>query len=366
MHEQIASRVYYPTLNLARGFAISIVLLYHLFWHFSLFRFGWIGVDLFFVLSGFLITNILLYTKEYPNYFSNFYIKRILRILPVYYLVLFIFFINSPLLFSDKSPDSTLTYYNQNQIWYWLCMQNWLVIWKGKPPEPYLLHFWSLAIEEQFYIFWPLVIFLFKSLKSLKYFISILIFSALVLRILIWVLYPQNSNGLYYNTFARMDSLLIGCVISIQLKQGKIFPPTLIKFIFLIFIALIISSLVIFGNVEHDNNIFSTVGYSITAAFFGCIIYLLVTNETKLSSLVKNLQIFSFLGKISYGLYVFHIPVYLVISYLFSNISFNLLPSIFKSTLSISIISLLTTILLSIASFYVLEKPILALKKYFH
>jgi peptidoglycan/LPS O-acetylase OafA/YrhL len=364
MHKQAASGVHYPTLDIARGFAISIVLFYHVFWYVSFFRFGWIGVDLFFVLSGFLITDILLRSRENRSYFSNFYLKRILRILPLYYLTIFIFFTFAPIFFSNKSSDSTFTYYNQNQIWYWLFLQNWLVIWKGKPSEPYLQHFWSLAIEEQFYLFWPFIIVVFKHLETLKKLISLLILFAFLLRILTWMLYPQKTGELYYNTFSRMDSLLIGCLISIRLKQGKKIPKALIKIIFLGFITLVISSVAILGNIQQDNIIFSTIGYSLTAAFFGCAIYLLITYETKLSPLIKKLQVLIFLGKISYGLYVFHLPVYLITAYLLTNNSHSSLPLILRHTLFISIFSLLITFLLSIASFNILEKPILSFKKY--
>jgi peptidoglycan/LPS O-acetylase OafA/YrhL len=364
MQIQTASRVYYPTLNIARGFAISIVLLYHLFWYSSFFRFGWIGVDLFFVLSGYLITDILLRTRENKFYFSDFYIKRILRILPLYYLTLLIFFTLSPIFFLNKSLDSTFTYYSQNQSWFWLFMQNWLMIFKGSPPEPYLTHLWSLAIEEQFYIIWPIIILIINKIKTLKKIIGVLIGLAILFRVCIWMINPHAVEAYYYNTFTRMDNLLIGSLISIQLWQEKVIPKSIIKLIFSSFFTLIICSVSIYGNVKQDNFLFPTIGYSITAAFFGCIIYLLITNESKLNFWIKNLYILNYLGKISYGLYVFHLPVYLVIAYLLSHYSITFLPLILKSSLSISILSLLATFVLSLASFYLLEKPVLDLKKY--
>jgi peptidoglycan/LPS O-acetylase OafA/YrhL len=364
MLKQAAPDVYHPSLDIARGFAVSIVLLYHLFWYVSFFRLGWIGVDLFFVLSGFLITDILLRSRDNRNYFSKFFIKRILRIFPVYYLALIAFFFLSPLLFSNKLPDSAFTYYNQNQIWYWLYMQNWLVIRKGLPQEPYLNHFWSLAIEEQFYILWPVVIYCIKRIENLKKLIFLLIVFALLLRIFIRIFNSEQIEGLYYNTFTRMDSLLIGSFISIHVKQEKLIPTIYIKIIILSFIALICTSIGIIGNVQPGNKVFSTIGYSIIAAFFGIIIYLLVTYENKLKALIKNGKTFSFLAKISYSLYVIHLPAYLITAYFLSSDQISFLQLIVKQKVSISIISLLITVLLSIVSFNIIEKPILSLKKY--
>jgi len=356
--------MYYPGLDVARGLAIISVLLYHLFWYTSLFRIGWIGVDLFFVLSGFLITDILLESKKDTHYFYKFYTKRVLRIIPLYYVTLFLFFKLSPIFFSDTSPNSTFTYYNQNKIWYWTFIQNWLIVLKGKPSEPYLLHFWSLAIEEQFYNFWPIIIILTKTLRTLKRIIFVLILFALLLRTLSWLINPENLSGLYYNSFARMDSLLMGCFICVHIKQGQKLSPVFIKTIFLFFFILILSSFITCKNVQPDNFIFSTIGFSIIALFFGCLIYLLVDNEITLAPWINNLQLFSFIGKISYGLYVIHLPVYLIIAHLLSKSPATITPIFLKSSLFVSIISLCCTMLLSVCSFYLFEKPILSFKKY--
>ena len=356
--------MYYPGLDVARGLAIISVLLYHLFWYTSFFRIGWIGVDLFFVLSGFLITDILLESKKDSYYFLNFYTKRILRILPLYYLTLFLFFKLSPVFFSDTSPNSTFTYYNQNKLWYWTFLQNWLIVFKGKPSEPYLLHFWSLAIEEQFYLLWPILIILTKTLRALKSIIFLLISFALIFRILCWLMYPEYLTGLYYNSFARMDSLLMGCLVCVHIKQGKRVSPILIKIIVLLFFTLILLSILTYKNVQHDNILFSTIGYSAIASFFGCIIYLLVTNEIKLAPVFDNMQILKYVGKISYGIYVIHLPVYLIIAFLLAKSPVTIIPIFLKSSLFVSTISLCCTILLSICSFYLFEKPILNFKKY--
>ena len=118
-------RPYYPALDGLRGIAILLVVFYHNFGFINYFFFGWLGVDLFFVLSGFLITDILLKSSGRPGFLKNFYVRRVLRIFPLYYLTLFIFFILIPLL--DLGVVG-FEYYLNNQIWFWTYLQNWLFI----------------------------------------------------------------------------------------------------------------------------------------------------------------------------------------------------------------------------------------------
>lgn len=365
MYPQTAARTYYPVLDFLRGLAIASVVIYHYFDSVSFFKFGWMGVDLFFVLSGFLITDLLLKSRDNKFYFRNFYIRRILRIFPLYYLVLIGFFMLSPHLFSQKGPNTTFSYYNENKAWYWSYFQNWLMVHKGPAPVPFLSHFWSLAVEEQFYIFWPIMIFLIKGLDNLKKAIYILFALAFVIRIITWSLHPQEVEVFYCNTFTRMDSLLVGCFLAVHLKQGKEISLNLIKIIILSFTTLIIASLAIFGNLKQDNLLFPTIGYSISAVFFGVALYLLIKYETYILPWLKHLKPLSFFGKISYGMYVYHLPIYLIFSYLFSKVLNDSASSIPGHTFFISFGSLLLTIIASTLSFYFLEKPILNLKKHF-
>src|SRR5512144_2577839 len=98
MKPTTSTRSYYPALDGLRGIAIILVICCHNFDFIPYLRFGWIGVDLFFVLSGFLITDILLQTRDDKNYLQNFYLRRILRIFPLYYGVLLLFFALAPAL----------------------------------------------------------------------------------------------------------------------------------------------------------------------------------------------------------------------------------------------------------------------------
>jgi len=148
-----------PELDGLRGVAILMVLLFHFggppinlcTW---LLSYGWAGVDLFFVLSGFLITTILLNTKDSPQYFSSFYGRRVLRIFPLYFMALALYFhVEMPWLVSHKQATAVSV---GDQLWCWFYLLNWHDVTAGINGN--LSHLWSLSIEEQFYLVWPLAI----------------------------------------------------------------------------------------------------------------------------------------------------------------------------------------------------------------
>lgn len=365
MQAQLTAKPYHPALDILRGLAILLVVVYHNFGTVSFFRFGWLGVDLFFALSGFLITDILLKSREQKFYFRNFYMRRVLRIFPLYYLVLFVFFSLSPVLFKQKGPDTVFSYYTENSTWFWSYFQNWLLVKKGPPPVPFLSHFWSLAIEEQFYLFWPVMIFFIKKLSTIKKIIFTLIVVALITRFSVWMVYPHEVEKFYCSTFTRMDSLLMGCLLAVHLKEGKAISVRLLQTVIASFILLVVSSLVVFGNLRQDNLLFPTIGYTLTAAFFTAMIFLLLKNEDRLIGWIKLLNPLRFIGKISYGMYVFHIPIYLILSTQFSNVVTPASFSAIDKALFVSLLSVLLTVGASTISFYLVEKPILGLKKHF-
>jgi peptidoglycan/LPS O-acetylase OafA/YrhL len=156
-----------PVLDGLRGLAILLVMLHHFFQNyvpepvwidrlvFGLMGCGWFGVDLFFVLSGFLITGILYDAKGADRYFLNFYARRTLRIFPLYYAVLVLLFVLLPRVphplaadyVSDSAPD---------QLWFWLYLTNFRIALNGGWYSHLVPSvFWSLAIEEQFYVLYP-------------------------------------------------------------------------------------------------------------------------------------------------------------------------------------------------------------------
>jgi peptidoglycan/LPS O-acetylase OafA/YrhL len=150
-----------------RGIAVIVVMALHIFKRASYFTehpvllsitklttLGWVGVDIFFALSGFLITSILLRAKQEEHYFRNFYVRRVLRIFPLYYAALAIL-----LLFAPKLEPEFTSQLNVALPVLLLYQQNWAMLFKEFHITQYLGITWSLAIEEQFYLIWPLVVF---------------------------------------------------------------------------------------------------------------------------------------------------------------------------------------------------------------
>jgi peptidoglycan/LPS O-acetylase OafA/YrhL len=213
-----------------RGIAISAVFLFHLggFIHehvktqigqfvLHAFGLGWVGVDLFFVLSGFLITSILIETKEEPGYFRNFYARRVLRIFPLYYLCLAIV---AALFLALPAARGSYAGLYQAQVWYWVHLQNWISAFSPFPAA-FLGHFWSLAIEEQFYIFWPLVVW-FLDRRFLLLVCCAIAGSSLAIRLGVAIIAPSDQAQvfLYYSTVTRLDCIAMGAIAAIVVEEG--------------------------------------------------------------------------------------------------------------------------------------------------
>jgi len=173
---------------------------------------GWIGVQLFFALSGFLITAGLLDSRQTAHYFRNFYAKRALRILPLYYTVLFVLLVVLP-------QFVALPYRHYHQAPLWLFTGNWTQAF------PYGFgHFWSLAVEEQFYLIWPLIVWPLAPPRLLRACVWIGL-GALVLRCIL-AAYGADWSILYTNTACRMDALALGgagaCVLRVPALRDAV------------------------------------------------------------------------------------------------------------------------------------------------
>lgn len=350
MTNPISNKNYFPGLDFVRGLAIILVVLYH---YFPFFKIGWIGVDLFFVLSGFLITTKLLECRNEDNFFQNFYLRRILRLFPIYFLALIAFYTLSPVFFSDKQNGSVFDFYNQNWVWFFTFTQNFLFIKKGPAPEPYLMHFWSLAIEEQFYLLWPFLVYFCRRESLFKCILISIFFSALFFRIYSHQT-SQSFAPYYFHLVARADSLAAGAFLAILQMSKKEINKFWGVGILLFFIAIFLSALVKFKNVDFDNPYLLTVGYSITCMFFTLVCY----RAIKHPMMSKKYLVVKYLGKISYGIYVYHLPIFLAGNYLLKNFIFQIGVFQFFSNLLLLVI----TIVVSSLSYRFIELPFIKLK----
>ena len=264
-----------PDLDGLRGIAILLVCLFHfnsvattpgLFGRVvdASFLHLWFGVDLFFVLSGFLITKILLEAKGSASYFSAFYMRRVLRIFPLYYLTLLVYlFVSIVRQLHTGQPQDYLT-----QLAFWFYVQNWVIVWHRAIGV--IGHFWSLAVEEQFYLVWPLVIY-WLSRRGLKWLSLALIAIAFLVKLaILFFQFPSPDLCVYASytlTPARLDTLAIGGLAALLATSGReSFRPGL-----LLGFCLVPATILVFVvSVEGHNKFwFKAVEYSMLAPLFG-------------------------------------------------------------------------------------------------
>ncbi len=295
---------YYPHLDGLRGVAILLVLLIH-FYSISI---GWVGVDLFFVLSGFLITNILLGYKPSFKSYKIFMIRRGLRIFPLYFLALFLIFVLGENMFLQHIDGFHVLV--ENQIYFWTYTQNFFLVLDIEKPNT-LNHFWSLAVEEQFYIFWPLVVFVLK--KNARWMIASFLF--LIFLSFLLKLFSNNVPVNYTWLPYRMDALVMGGVASVIVKKGLNFNIKTLVALMLTGLFMFVGVCTIQGTFSHVNLWISKIGFFAIDLLFACLLLFSLSQNGIASRIRKALtnKPLMLLGKYSYGIYVIHWPVKILI-----------------------------------------------------
>ena len=355
-----AGRAHYPALDGLRGLAILLVVVYHNFGFINVFFFGWLGVDLFFVLSGFLITDILLKTVGKKGYLKNFYIRRVLRIFPLYYLCLILFLIVLP----KTTIHLDVQYYVDHQAWLWTYLQNWIFTFQSPGQTNALNHLWSLAVEEQFYLLWPLAVLIIRKPGYLLLFISLVLVAVLGLRLIVWMY--QISDLAYFNlyTFTRIDGLCIGCMIALLQRVKSNFLHQNRALIVLCFAGLNFGFFFVNRRYQFSFPYLALAGYTTFAMMFGLLVNEAVTTQSKLINLLFNNPLLKFFGKISYGFYVFHWPVYLLLfPYLLPWMSKFISGALLQFL--VSVVATIAAIMISWLSYQYYEKYFLKLKDKF-
>jgi peptidoglycan/LPS O-acetylase OafA/YrhL len=345
-----------PALDGVRGFAVLLVILFHFFG----IGFGWLGVDLFFVLSGFLITGILIDSKHKQHFFRNFYIRRTLRIFPLYYFALIVFFI---LINAGITELKDPSFFSKNSVWYFLYIQNWLYAFQGWPRDPVMNHFWSLAIEEQFYLFWPLVVFFIPSRKLLIACISLILLSILLRYVTCYAGAVTNPVQ-FVITFCRLDGLAIGAIIAVLIRSHPLRLITACKWIFIITVPLIIILYLLAGTIKYDNYYFQTLGFTIFDLFWGGVLISCFLPEFKFSRNFFSMNWLTVLGKYSYGIYVYHWMIYQLCWPFYRSYAGNAV--IADVRYQYGFLCLVATLIISFLSYRFMELPILRLKERFH
>lgn len=363
-----------PVLDGVRGLAVLFVILFHsskiratapiddLYFLYT--RSTWIGVDLFFVLSGFLITGILYDTKSQSSYFRSFYWRRTVRIFPLYYLVVaFCIFVGPQLpFFGDPgAPDP-----RPNQWWYWLYLSNYLVALEGFS-HSMLGPTWSLAIEEQFYLLWPLLVFFCSRRAIMAISMCLMLFAPLLRALLLFN--DFNVNVMYTSTPCRIDTLAAGAFIALAARgPGGLVGLRPWSRIAAATTALPLTYLLCMGYINKKQPIMILYGYSVSALFFASLILVLLTlQHTNLLYRVFTARVLVFFGKYSYALYLFNRPLVDIIrKYFFAPSDF---PRAWNSSIPgqvvFTILVLVTSLIFALLSWHLFEKHFLKLKKFF-
>jgi len=297
-----ATARFYPQLDGMRAIAVLLVLLYHteyverpssLAYLSSL---GWIGVDAFFVLSGFLITKVLLGTQPGPRGLGLFVLRRILRTWPLYFVVLLMAFLTVP------------RYGQGEQIrwpYYFVFLQNFFAPFTARS----LSATWSLCVEEHFYLLWPFLIFL----TPRRFLAWALPLTFLVLPFVrLWGLnHAFTSEQLYTETQFHLDGLVAGSMVALVFTRSKQCPRALLIGGYACLVLGAATALLGFRHgwnvIAGQNDVF---GFTSLAIGFAGLLLFLLHSESSILAKALSLSPIRYIGRISYGIYLLHEGLY--------------------------------------------------------
>lgn len=368
----------HPGLDGVRGLAILLVLLRHsaVFggaqpmsvmdgYFTAAAKMSWAGVDLFFVLSGFLITGILYDTRSNRHYFRSFYMRRVLRIVPVYFVFLALYFAFGPLLLpASQEPKLSST----GLAWAASYLSNIATAFGGWGILPHpLRHVWSLAIEEQFYLVWALLIW-----KPSR---RALLVSCLAMPVVSWfvrvsLLAAGNPVAGYVLTPARVGPLALGGFVAITMRSpsGRMILAKIAPLVAAAMSALVIGILYVRRDFSYMDPIVQLAGFDALALLFASLIVMVLTaRPSTLFARCFSHPLLRSMGRYSYAMYLFHQP--LILGLVGIGVSASVVPPILGSRwpgeLFFLLLSTAAVTVLAFISWHVVEQPFLRLKARF-
>jgi peptidoglycan/LPS O-acetylase OafA/YrhL len=322
------------TLDGIRGCAILMVLFLHAGW----FNKGWVGVDLFFVLSGYLITGILRESRDEAFYWRRFYIKRATRIIP-------------PLLVAIGAIVLLWPGFS------WLAILGYLlscanIVNLTRFEILPLRHLWSLSVEEHFYLFWPFAVLYLSKQRLQKVLIAIVAVAPIVRCITTYFIAPGNGAPLYFLTPFRMDEIALGCLLALLLEE-TFWENWLRKWAGAGFVLVVGAYLMVWAFLGHlhtvgNGALFNLIAFSLVAfAGFFAVAYARLGPDTAPNRFLQN-RLLVKLGRISYGVYVY--------SFIILQLFTRYVPSL--STSQAGLIHIIVSVVFSAISFRYYEWPI--------
>lgn len=330
---------------------------------------GWTALDLFFVLSGFLITGILLDTRGEPRRWSNFVARRALRVFPLYYAVLIGLFVLLPRIVHWSNPDfATLL---ANQRWYWSYTVNLLIGAHGVAATPlYTAHFWSLSIEEQFYLIWPLVVWT-CSRRTLLRVAALIALAGFAFRLALVLHDPGHARAAYFLTPGRLDSLMMGGALAVWARSpgGLARFRTAAPWVFGTGAFALLLLGVLRDGLGTGDPVVAVVAYPLLAVVFGALLVMALTGSPfgRLGRALRSRALGKW-GTYSYGIYILHLPLLGAIEQKMSfyRHGFALLGgSRLPGVLVLAIAEVTLSYQLGRLSYHLYEKRFLELKRYF-
>lgn len=322
---------------------------------------GWIGVQLFFVLSGFLITGNLLDSQRSTNYYSSFFARRVLRIFPLYYGVLLIGLVLVPRLVT--LPAETLATHT-HQVWLWTFLINW--------SEPFgwsvsgFPHFWSLAIEEQFYLLWPFLVHK-RTPRAVWMLCAGIVVAAFVFRCAL-MLGGAKAEILYMFTVSRMDALAIGaaCAALLRTPAAAANLHRYDRHFWKAGLLLAVVAMVATRGFEIYGAAMFTFGYPLLSTAFALLLLATLAPATGVAGAYQSVLNFGPLrsvGKYSYAMYVLHMPIQLTVGA--RALTWFKSHGVFLYPLLYPLLIALLSYLAAFASYHLYEKHFLKLKRRF-
>ena len=308
---------------------------------------GWIGVDLFFVISGFLIAGILLDTKNDEGYFRKFYARRMLRIFPLYYLFVIAVLVG----FSHNSEFQERA---GSPLWYLFHLGNVPEGVLGNDVPYWLAPVWSLAIEEQFYLTFPWLVY-FLDRRKLTIVLVGMIALAPVIRLVTMLSFPEQERMQYLFTLCRIDTIAIGCLLAVIVRAVDIERWRMKAMAAGLVLLPCVAVLSVMSRLDRTSPFDRVFGYSIVAVGCATVVALAILSRGKQHTAPLRWKPLTYLGKLCFGLYILHRPADTIVSALAARIGF-------EGDLWLLAPKIVVAVALATVSWRLLEKPFLALK----
>lgn len=342
----------FPQLDGLRTLAVFLVFLHH--WNLHDSGLGIIGVQLFFVISGFLITGILLDLRDsvdasqltVAHSLRQFYARRFLRIFPLYYACLILFVVLDRFEIRETAP------------WYFLYASNIRFFLLGTFEGP-LSHFWTLAVEEQFYLVWPFLVLLIPR-KMIKPLLWALIFLAPLTRIVIWLTVSDQFASTHTLLPANFDTLGLGALGACWRSEG--FQDTIARRVGIWLVPLCLAEILVSRLTDPSRLLFTMVDSTAVAIVSLWVVLGAVSGYRGFVGFLLSNRPVRYLGQLSYGLYVWHMFAPAFLRNVLTAVN---LPAEWNGGLIGFILLLAITIAVSSASWFLLEEPCNRLKRHF-